>query len=57
MNVFVTGATGFLRKELTERLVEEEFRVEALTRNVVSGVPPGVVVVRGSLWNIEEWEA
>jgi nucleoside-diphosphate-sugar epimerase len=57
MNMFVTGATGFLGRELIEQLVEEKFRIKALTRDVVSGFPQGVVAVRGSLWDIEEWEA
>lgn len=57
MNVFVTGAAGFLGRELTGQLVEEKYQVKALTRNVVNGFPPGVVAVQGSLWDIEPWEA
>jgi len=33
MNVFITGATGFIGKQLTKRLVENKYNVSALVRN------------------------
>lgn len=33
MNIFITGATGFIGKQLTKKLVENKFNVTALVRN------------------------
>lgn len=33
MNIFITGATGFIGKQLTKKLVENNFNVTALVRN------------------------
>jgi dihydroflavonol-4-reductase len=33
MNVFITGATGFIGKRLTKKLVENKYKVSALVRN------------------------
>jgi dihydroflavonol-4-reductase len=33
MNVFITGATGFIGRQLTKKLVENNYRVTALVRN------------------------
>ncbi len=33
MNIFITGATGFIGRQLTKKLVENKFNVTALVRN------------------------
>jgi nucleoside-diphosphate-sugar epimerase len=60
MNIFVTGATGFLGKRLLTKLKQNNHAVTALSRSkdsdaVLMGL--GAKVVSGSLSNIEEWEA
>ncbi|GGL14498.1 SDR family oxidoreductase [Planomonospora parontospora] len=50
MKILVTGATGFVGRNVVDRLVRAGTEVRALTRNpAAAGLPPQVEVVRGDL--------
>ncbi len=49
MNVFVTGATGFIGRRLVRRLVDDGHSVRVLVRGVADGLPSAVETVRGDL--------
>jgi uncharacterized protein YbjT (DUF2867 family) len=50
MKILVTGATGFVGRNVVKQLLEAGVSVRALTRNpVTAGLPPEVEVVQGDL--------
>jgi uncharacterized protein YbjT (DUF2867 family) len=50
MNMLVTGATGFVGRQVVEQLLRAGVRVRALTRNpATAGLPAEVEVVQGDL--------
>lgn len=52
MSCLVTGCTGFIGSELTQRLIVEGFRVYGLVRHsprAVTNIPKGVVTITGDL--------
>ncbi len=58
MNIFVTGASGFVGKRLLKRLTKEKHRVTALSRLPAKDrllEEMGAAIARGSLENIAEW--
>ena len=59
MQVFVTGGSGFLGRNLIERLIREGHKVSALSRSAQSGEflkKLGAQPISGSLDNISHWE-
>ncbi len=48
-SILITGATGFIGKRLTRRLLDEGFSVRCLVRNTASGVPDGAEIVTGDM--------
>ncbi|XVQ06505.1 SDR family oxidoreductase [Spirillospora sp. CA-255316] len=50
MKILVTGATGFVGRNVVDQLLRVGVEVRALTRNpATAGLPPQVEVVRGDL--------
>jgi uncharacterized protein YbjT (DUF2867 family) len=47
--ILVTGATGFIGRRLTQRLLVNGFSVRCMVRRTASGIPEGVEVVQGDL--------
>lgn len=47
--VLITGATGFIGRLLTERLLAEGYQVRCLVRSESAALPPCAVAVRGDL--------
>lgn len=58
LNIFVTGATGFVGKRLLARLQADHHTVTALSRSTAKSsmlAETGTKVIHGSLENIGEW--
>jgi uncharacterized protein YbjT (DUF2867 family) len=50
MNILVTGATGFVGRQVVDQLIQAGLRVRALTRNpAAAGLPAAVEVIKGDL--------
>ena len=49
MKIFITGATGFIGRRLTDKLVREGHEVTALTRNDNHRLPPAVKIAKGDM--------
>ncbi|MFX1319430.1 MAG: NAD-dependent epimerase/dehydratase family protein [Promethearchaeota archaeon] len=58
MKIFVTGATGFIGRNLVAKLVEEKYDVTALVRKTseVRGIPKEVRLVEGDLFDLASLE-
>jgi uncharacterized protein YbjT (DUF2867 family) len=48
-SILVTGATGFIGRRLTQRLIEDGFPVRCMVRQSVSGMPDGAEIVQGDM--------
>ncbi|MCM0084532.1 NAD(P)H-binding protein [Geomonas sp. Red32] len=48
-SILVTGATGFIGRRLTQRLLESGFSVRCMVRRSAHGVPGDVEIVQGDL--------
>ncbi|RJP23237.1 MAG: NAD-dependent epimerase/dehydratase family protein [Candidatus Abyssobacteria bacterium SURF_5] len=57
MNVFVTGASGFIGSNLCKRLVADGNRVYALARNPTEQSGEGLSYVRGDILNPKSFQA
>ncbi len=54
-DIFITGATGFLGQSVCRKLINEGFRITALTR-YPQLLPEEVECIRGDITEISEWK-
>jgi uncharacterized protein YbjT (DUF2867 family) len=47
--IFITGATGFIGRRLTQRLLDDGFSVRCMVRRTNSAMPDGAEVVQGDM--------
>ena len=56
VKVFVTGASGFIGREICSTFLEDGYFVCALSRqNDPDSVPAGVTLIEGDLVNVDSW--
>ncbi|MBU0468975.1 MAG: NAD-dependent epimerase/dehydratase family protein [Candidatus Omnitrophica bacterium] len=55
MNVFVTGATGFIGRRLVDKLIKKGYQVTALVRRKDPDLPSRVNIVEGDILNINSY--
>ena len=48
-SILITGATGFIGRRLTQRLLDEGFSVRCMVRNTTSALPDGAEIVKGDM--------
>ncbi len=48
-SILITGATGFIGRRLTQRLLDGGFPVRCMVRNTASALPDGAEIVKGDM--------
>lgn len=56
MRVFVTGGTGFIGKEVVNKLKKEGYNLLLLSRTLKGSNKEGIKVIKGNLRNILSWQ-
>ncbi|KIH76506.1 Uncharacterized conserved protein YbjT, contains NAD(P)-binding and DUF2867 domains [Geoalkalibacter ferrihydriticus] len=55
-SVLITGATGFIGKRLTQRLLDDGFSVRCMVRRTTTAMPEGAEIVQGDMLKPETLE-
>jgi uncharacterized protein YbjT (DUF2867 family) len=48
-SILITGATGFIGRRLTQRLLDEGYSVRCMVRHTSAGLPAGAEIVQGDM--------
>ena len=48
-SILITGATGFIGRRLTQRLLDDGFSVRCMVRRTTPAMPDGAEIVQGDL--------